>query len=187
MFTSLSRQVPVVFLDIDDVLCVHRSLNTPEVIAALSGDESGSADEVWQHVFHASAKENLRLLNEEFTPQYVISSSWTLHLSQEQLCETFRRTGLKFVAENLHEAWCTPRDDDSYRLVEIDAWLDTHALFSPVRYVIIDDDVSGQSLRDSHLEAHTVFCDAWSGFMFPQLRQAREILMSSQSMEVRSR
>jgi hypothetical protein len=173
-----------VFLDIDDVLCLTPTLNTTQVLAALTGDESVDASEVWQKIFHQHAVENLRQLNEEFRPWYVVSSSWTLHLNKEQLCATFEATGMAFVAENLHEYWCTPRDDDSYRLVEIDAWIDKHAwrgsrLLAPAPYVIIDDELSGQSLIGSHLEEQTVFCEASRGFLYPQLKEARRILGSS--------
>lgn len=171
-----SPQQPIVFLDIDDVLCVHRLYNTRQVLAALADDETVNADDVWQQVFHVAARTNLRQLHEEFEPQYVISSSWTLHLDQKQLCETFRHTGLEFVPDCLHEHWCTPRDEDSYRLLEIEAWLDTHALLAPMPYVIIDDLVSGQSLVGSHLEDRSVLCDAWVGFTHPKLRTAQKIL-----------
>lgn len=167
---------PVVFLDIDDVLCVHRTLNTRQVLAVLAGDETVDADTVWQQIFHASARANLRQLNEEFEPLYVISSSWTLHLTKEQLCDTFRQTGLEFVADNLHEKWCTPRDKDSYRLTEIEAWLDAYALWTPTPYLIVDDELSGQSLVGSHLESSTVFCDESVGFTHPRLRAAQNIL-----------
>jgi hypothetical protein len=178
---NVQQVKPVIFLDIDDVLCVHRTLNTRQVLAALAGDETVDADEVWQHIFHPAARENLRALDEEFSPIYVISSSWTLHLDQQQLRETFRRTGIGFVADNLHQVPFTPHDEDSYRLVEIDAWLDTY--LSPTlsqayatSYLIIDDVVSGQSLLGSHLEDHTVFCDAWTGFTYPKLVTAQKIL-----------
>jgi len=167
---------PVVFLDIDDVLCVHRTLNTRQVLAALGSDETIDAAQVWQQIFHAAARDNLRQLHEEFYPWYVISSSWTLHLNREQLCETFRRTELQFVAENLHESWSTPRGDDSYRLVEIEAWLDTHALLTPVPSLILDDELSGQSIVGSHLEDSAVLCRAGAGFMYPNLVQAQKIL-----------
>jgi hypothetical protein len=174
---------PVVFLDIDDVLCVHRTLNTRQVLAALAGDETVDAEGVWRQIFHPVARENLRLLDEEFTPAYVISSSWTLHLDQQQLCEAFQLAGIGFVAANLHQAWATPRDEDSYRLVEIDAWLDTYLLplpaqAEPTAYLIIDDVVSGQSLLGSHLENQAVFCDAWTGFTYPKLSVAQAILRS---------
>ncbi len=172
---------PVVFLDIDDVLCVHRTLNTRQVLAALAGDETIDATEVWQQIFHASACENLRLLNDEFSPLYVVSSSWVLHLTQAQLRETFLRTGLEFVADNLHEHWQTSRDDASYRLVEIDAWLDTHAMLTQLPYLILDDLISGQSILSSHLEDHAVLCDAWIGFTHPKLRSAQKILRAQLS------
>ena len=182
--TPRHGQRPLVFLDIDDVLCVHRTLNTKDILAVLASDETVDASSVWQQIFHRHAVENLRQLNHEFRPLYVISSSWTLHLTQEQLCAAFGETGLAFVADNLHEHWCTPRDDNSYRLVEIDAWLDLHAwratkLLATAPYVIIDDVLSGQSLVGSHLEEHAVFCDASEGFLYPQLQAARKILGAS--------
>lgn len=167
---------PIVFLDIDDVLCVHRTMNTREVLAALEGDETVDTAAVWQQIFHPAAAEYLRQLHFEFEPEYVISSSWTLHLTKAQLCAAFEFTGLAFVAENLHEQWCTPRDDESYRLVEIDAWLETHTSTSPAAFLIIDDHVSGQSLVGSHLEDRAVLCEAWKGFMFKELAAARGIL-----------
>lgn len=178
---SIGHQRPIVFLDIDDVLCIHRTPNTAQVLAALGGDEYVNAEEVWQLIFHQHAVENLRQLDIEFHPWFVISSSWTLHLTREQLCAAFAETGLDFVADNLHADWCTPRDEDSYRLVEIDAWLDTHAwhtsrLLATARYVIIDDVLSGQSLVGSHIEVNTVFCEPSAGFLFPQLKAARKIL-----------
>src|SRR5471030_110484 len=174
---------PVVFLDIDDVLCVHRALNTRQVLAALAGDETVDAAAVWQQIFHPAARENLRLLDEEFGPVYVISSSWTMHLDQQQLRDAFHLAGIGFVADNLHQAWATQRDDeDSYRLVEIEAWLDTHLMSSPFKpsapFLIIDDVVSGQSLLGSHLENQAVFCDAWTGFNYPKLAVAHGILRS---------
>jgi hypothetical protein len=177
-----------VFLDIDDVLCVHRTMNTRQVLAALRGDNAINAEDVWQQIFHASARGNLRQLHDEFEPLYVISSSWTLHLNHEQLCQVFRLTGLEFVAENLHQHWQTPRDEgNSYRLVEIENWLDIHTLLTPVPFVVIDDVVSGQSIPGSHLEERTVLCEAWSGFMFKQLAQARSILQAQLASPLRKR
>lgn len=170
---------PLVFLDIDDVLCVDRTLNTRQVSAALAGDVTVNADEVWKHIFHAAAVENLRQLHAEYGPDYVVSSSWTLHLSREQLCATFQLTGLDFVAENLHQFWCCPRDEGSCRLWEIEAWLDTHLPKGAMPFVIIDDVISGGSLVGSDLETHTVFCNASAGFMYPQLQAARKILSAN--------
>lgn len=170
-----AQKRPLAFLDIDDVLCVHRMLNTRQVLAALAGDVTVNADEVWRSVFHPAAVENLRQLHMEHGLQYVISSSW-LHLSREQLCATFQLTGLDFVAQNLHQFWCCPRDEESCRLSEIEAWFDTYVPNGAMPFVIIDDVISGRSLVGSDLARHTVLCDARAGFMYPQLQAARKVL-----------
>lgn len=173
---EMNYRRPVVFLDIDDVLCVHQTLNTREVLAALAGDICTSVEATWEHIFHFPARHNLLQLHEEFFPWYVISSSWTMHLSKEQLCEVFSKTGLDFVKENLHENWCTLRSADSYRLSEIDAWLDVYMHPAIGAILILDDELSGQSLVGSHFEEQTVFCGESSGFLYPELVAARKIL-----------
>lgn len=166
----------VVILDFDDVLAVHREYTSSQVLAAFKSSTLDATPAMWDHIFHYSARTNLRTLHDEFTPKYVISSSWTLHFDRAQICEVLRRTGLEFVAENLHQDWCTPREEGSYRLTEIDGWLDMHALGTPLPFVILDDLLSGQSLPGSHLEERAVLCDAWIGFTHPKLRSAQKIL-----------
>ena len=167
---------PVVFADLDDVLAINRENNSFQVLAAFKHVALDDVQSLWKHLFEASACKNLRMLHEEFVPEYVISSSWTSFLDREQICKVLRRTGLEFVVENLHHDWCTPREDGSYRLTEIDAWLNAHALGNSLPYVILDDHMSGQSLPGSHLEKRTVLCDAWIGFTHPKLRSAQKIL-----------
>lgn len=178
---AVTAMRPVVFLDIDDVLCVSRTLNTRQVLDALSSEPTLAEEQIWQQIFHVMAVENLRQVDHEFNPWYVISSSWTLHLTKEQLCATFNLTGLKFVAGNLHVHWCTSRHQGSNRHIEIETWLDTHhRRGSPLRaaspFVIIDDVLSGQSLVGTDLQQQTVLCDATTGFLYPQLQAARQIL-----------
>lgn len=167
---------PVVFTDLDDVLAIHQEHNSIQVLAAFRHAARDDVPSLWKYLFDASACKNLRTLHEEFVPEYVISSSWTLFLDRAQICEVLRRTGLEFVEENLHHDWCTPREDSSYRLTEIDGWLDMHALGTPLPYVILDDHMSGQSIPGSHLEERAVLCDAWIGFTYPKLRSAQKIL-----------
>ncbi|MBZ2206519.1 HAD domain-containing protein [Massilia soli] len=167
---------PVVICDFDDVLAVHREHNSFQVLEAFKRAALDDAPALWKFLFDASACKNLRTLYEEFVPEFVISSSWTSFLDRTQISEVLRRTGLAFVAENLHQDWCTPRDEGSYRLTEIDGWLDLHALGTPLPYVILDDHLSGQSLPGSHLEERAVLCDAWVGFTHPKLRSAQKIL-----------
>ena len=167
---------PIIFLDFDDVLAVHQVHNGYRVLDAFSDAGADVAPELWENVFDAGARNNLLLLHDEFSPNYVISSSWASHLNRDQICDVLNRTGLRFVAESLSEYWCTPRDSASGRLSEIEAWLEHHASGAGPAYVILDDRVSGWSLADSGLEDKTVFCDAWLGFTHAKLRSARKIL-----------
>ncbi|MES2299934.1 MAG: HAD domain-containing protein [Pseudomonadota bacterium] len=167
---------PVVFADLDDVFAIHQKHNSFQVLAAFKNAALDDVPSLWKHIFDASACKNLRTLHDEFAPEYVISSSWASFLDRAQICEVLRRTGLEFVVENLHQDWRTPREDGSYRLTEIDKWLDTHALEAPLPYVILDDHLSGQSLPGSHLDKRAVLCDAWIGFTHPKLRSAQKIL-----------
>jgi hypothetical protein len=172
---------PIAFLDFDDVLAVHREHDSRQVEFAFKNESLDEDPELWQWVFHYSARTNLKTLHEEFQPEYVISSSWTGFLSREQICEVMRRTGLDFVAENLHAVWCTPREPGSYRLTEIERWTDKHNLVIRRPFVILDDELSGQSIPGSHLEEHAVLCDAWVGFTHPKLKQAQQILRTQLS------
>lgn len=167
---------PIIFLDFDDVLAIHQVYNSYRVLEAFSGEKNEVAPELWTSVFDASARKNLLLLHKEFSPNYVISSSWASHLNRDQICEVLRRTSLQFVSENLSDYWCTPRDSASGRLNEIEAWLEQHTSSVGYAYVILDDHVSGWGLSDSWLEDKTVFCDAWVGFTYAKLRTARKIL-----------
>ena len=169
---------PIVFADLDDVLAIHREHNSFQVLTAFKHAALDDVPNLWKYIFDASASKNLRTLHDEFAPEYVISSSWASFLDRAQICEVLRRSGLEFVVENLHHDWCTPREEGSYRLTEIDEWLDTHALGTPLPYVILDDHISGQSIPGSHLEERAVLCDAWVGFTHPKLRSAQKILRS---------
>lgn len=173
---------PIIFLDIDDVLCVYKKFNSRDVLAALSGDSTVNAEEVLAEVFHPVARYYLAELHEEFLPLYVISSSWVLHLTREQLCETFRRTGIGFVAESLHGKWCTVRSVGSNRRVEIEGWLtdwlQRPAVIKRPPLLIIDDLRSGGSLYGSPLASLTVLCTDGIGLTYREFQNARGILKS---------
>jgi hypothetical protein len=167
---------PLVFLDFDDVLAVHREHDSRRVESAFKEGTLDHVPELWQWLFHYSARTNLQALHDEFNPEYVISSSWTLFLDRPQIVEVLRRTGLEFVADNLHREWRTPRKQESYRLTEIDDWLDLNNLVAPRPFVILDDELSGQSIPGSHLEERAVLCEAWVGFTHPKLKLAQQII-----------
>lgn len=174
----ISRQEirPVVLLDFDDVIAVHPEHTSSRVLTIFEQAMLDDVPKLWENIFDSSACKNLRTLHDEFSPEYVISSSWATFLDRTQICEVLRRTGIDFVAENLHIDWCTPREESSYRLTEIEGWLDAHALGRALPFVILDDHISGQSIPGSHLEGRAVLCDAWMGFTHPKLRSAQKIL-----------
>jgi len=167
---------PVIFLDFDDVLAVHKVHNSFRVLDAFAAGCIDSVPELWLNIFDAAARRNLQTLHEEFEPSYVISSSWASHLNKEQIGEVLKRSGLEFVELNLCEHWCTPRNATSGRFSEIEAWLELHASINALAFVILDDHMSGRTLAGSRFEQRTVFCDAWLGFTYAKLRTARKIL-----------
>ncbi|WP_426116767.1 HAD domain-containing protein [Massilia sp. PWRC2] len=173
--TSANSIRPLLLLDFDDVIVLDARYISYQVRECFRRGEM-DWHELWAGLVDVTAARNLRALHDEFAPIYVISSSWASFLDRMQICEVLRRTGIELVAENLHAEWRTPREDGSYRLTEIDGWLDKHALGNRLPYVILDDQLSGQSLPGSHLEERTVLCDAWIGFTHPKLRSAQKIL-----------
>lgn len=59
----------LLFLDIDDVLCINRTHNARHAAATLDGCIFGAkADQVWNEIFYAFARENPRQLDSEFSP-----------------------------------------------------------------------------------------------------------------------
>lgn len=166
---------PVVFLDFDDLLAIHKLHESYRVLDATALGIIDAFPEMLLDIFDADARRNLQTLHEEFGPRYVISSSWASHLNLDQMKKMLKRCGLKFVALNLCEQWCTPRKDTSGRLSEIEAWLEQHTSENGPTYVIIDDHVSGGVLSGSWLEDRTVFCDVCDGFTTEKLMTAREI------------
>jgi hypothetical protein len=157
----------------DDVLCVNERYNSVQMMMCYR-EKNLDWPELWAGLVDAGAAANLRLLNDEFVPQYVVSSSWATYLSREQMVDVFARTGLNFVTENLHGEWVTPRARSSSRRDEIEWWLEAHR--EPGQpFLVIDDTQSGWSLVGSQLayEGHVVLCDTRGGFTDERLREAR--------------
>ena len=168
---------PLVFLDMDDVLClddVHHSGQMLKILEQTIPDYP----EIWQSLVDVGAAENLRQLHAEFKPVYVISSSWATYLDREQMCDALTRTQLQFVVENLHAEWRTPRALSSSRRDEIDWWLEAHREPSQP-FLIIDDSWSGTGLAYSPLagNGHVVLCKGGFGFTKKRLKEAcRQLL-----------
>jgi len=171
MQTSIPEEEvrPLVFLDIDDVLCLNCPYGGSDALEAVAGRHA-DPESVLREIFAAEAKRALDSLHKEMGGQlrYVISSSWRQAFSREQLERVFRAADIGFVASCLHEKWATPsmlRGLD--RLAEIELWLQHHYRGEP--FVVLDDDYSGETLtcidaEDAQpLAARVVLCSVGVG------------------------
>lgn len=138
---------PLLFLDIDDVLCLNDTYGGYDVLEAVH-ERHESPNAVFGQVFNRRACDALEQVHKAMDGHmsYVISSTWREAFDREQLRDVFRRSGLGFVASSLHEAWCTPvRLYRGIRVDDIAAWLDRHHRGEP--FAIVDDTFSGPSLK----------------------------------------
>ena len=139
--------MPVLFLDLDDVLCINSPCGGFDAIAAVNGRHVNPAW-VYQRLFEPGAVSALKQIHDEMgaAVRYVISSTWRESFSRAQLDVVFRRAGLGFVADRLHaeETLRTPpKVGRSRRIDEIAQWLDHYHQGHP--FAILDDTHSGAS------------------------------------------
>lgn len=164
---------PIVFLDMDDVLCLSDQFGSREMLKIIQ-EEAPDRPELWTGLVDAEAAVNLYELHKEFLPWYVVSSSWATYLDQGQMCQALTRTKLQFVVDNLHAEWRTPRALSSSRRDEITWWLDAH--HEPGQpFLVIDDSYSGTGLAHSPLalNGHVLLCRSGYGFTKKRLKEAR--------------
>lgn len=172
---------PIIFLDIDDVLAISREYTSCQIVAIFKLGDLDGWPELWTGLFFAEARANIRVLHDGFWPQYVVSSSWSTYLIRAQIQEVFRRTELEFVAGNLHKHWTTPRGAGPARTDEIANWIARYGQRGrPI--LVLDDDESGWSLRDSFLDLQgfVVLCEPSIGFVADK-RETAERLLRTQS------
>lgn len=164
---------PVLFLDIDDVLCVLKPYSGHDVYHWSQGKHP-DGDAVARKIFAPTARKALLRLNAGLGGQlrFVISSTWRLHFSRSTLCRLFELSGLSCVSRSLacepHEAWCTPRRlHPGIRAEEIQEWLEEHHCGQPI--AVVDDIFSGRSLLatqrqvDHPLNGRFVLCQQGIG------------------------
>jgi hypothetical protein len=158
------NMTPILFLDIDDVLCLSKPYGGFDVIGAIKGQHP-DPDAVFREVFHPRACDVLKEVHDALDGQlrYVISSTWRRAFNREQIETIFRRTGLDFVAAQIHPAWATPYGFNArMRVEDIENWLDQHHRGEP--FAIVDDTFSGPSLkpavvnRGHRLHGRVVLC-----------------------------
>lgn len=146
--TLAPASLPVLFLAIDDVICMTSNCGGFDALAAVKGRHA-NPDRVYRALFDAGATGALKQVYDQMEARlrYVVSSAWRELFGREQLDLVFRRAGLGFVADHLHKAdrWCTPpKLGRNRRVDEIAEWLDRHHQGEP--FAIVDDTGSGASL-----------------------------------------
>lgn len=157
----------VVFLDFDDVICLNSPVGGYDAQLELANEKQGmlSNRSVWNQLFDAGAKANLRQLHSLWEPRYVISSSWTLLFGRSEISTILERCEMGFVALNLHDDWSTPKENlQGRRSAEIGSWLNQHpeAMQS---WAVLDDSHSGKDLLRSTLDLNfIVLCQEGVGF-----------------------
>lgn len=131
--TAEDEGLPIVFLDIDDVLCLNNPYGGSDALEAVKGRHA-DPDTVLREIFAAEPKRVLESVHKEMGGQlrYVISSSWRQVFSREQIERVFRTADVGFVAVDLHEKWETPsRLRRTDRIEEIESWLHHYTKGSP--------------------------------------------------------
>jgi hypothetical protein len=164
---------PIVFLDMDDVLCLSDQFGSLEMLRIIQ-HEIPDRPELWAGLVDGEAAANLYELHLDFMPWYVVSSSWATYLDRDQMCQALTRTKLQFVVDNLHSEWRTPRALSSSRRDEVEWWLDAH--HKPEQpFLVIDDSYSGTGLAYSPLalNGHVLLCRSGYGFTKKRLKEAR--------------
>lgn len=149
------------FLDIDDVLCMSNPIGGYDVLRAYAGTGDGLGV-VLPKLFHAPATRVLKSVHDAMDGKvaYVLSSTWRLLFTREQMVEILEGAGAEFVAANMRKgaAWCTPHLPDLDRTHEVGRWLS--ALDRGQPFAVIDDTYSGSSFAQALASGNG---DSWQG------------------------
>ena len=173
---------PILFLDFDDVICLNQPFGGYDVLSALAqasrdGTTVNAEDELWSALFDRRAVRHLKQLNEEFSPSYVLSTSWRWFFERDLLVQTLELGGLGFVAKNLHRDWSTPLiSRDAQRAVEIRRWLSNHPVSSDA-WVALDDELSGTGFSTWPWDKQNfvVLCQEGVGLQDLEYQRLREV------------
>jgi len=165
---------PLVFLDLDDVLCTGKPYGGYDVFQ-LTDDRPA---DLWERLWHPPAVHALLKVMEEHRPQVVMTTSWLRLLERDGFVELFRRTGLAVVADAFHPSWQAPQDLRATRRRAVEKWLFAHYWGEPL--VVLDDVHSGTGLRGSALDTAgcVVLCEVGVGLHaghLPAVARALEV------------
>jgi hypothetical protein len=162
---------PILFLDLDDVLCLNDPYGGYDV---LTGEV---ADGIWEALFHVPAVKTLLRVLDECQPAVVLTTSWLRFLDRQGFEELFVKTGLAKVEAALHPAaWEAPQNRGNSRLEAIEAWMSAHHNGEP--FVMLDDMLSGTGLGRSRSDRRgaVVLCEVGVGLTEAHLDAVRRAL-----------
>jgi hypothetical protein len=140
---------PILFLDIDNVLCLGRPYTGDDAYAVIQGQRE-DGDSVFASLFVPEACVLIRSLYQRAggSIRTVISSNWRRNFTPEQMWEIFERAGLACVADSIFEdeRWRTPQASFTPdRWLDIETWLGWYSRGEP--WAVVDDHISGGALR----------------------------------------
>jgi hypothetical protein len=163
---------PLLFLDLDDVIC----LNDPYGGYDLAAPDKPA--DLYERLWHPPALGVLQNVVERNRPQVVLTSSWLRFLLLKDAKALFHRTGAPWLAEALHPAGEALPQSGWTRLQAIDAWMAQHRGHEP--YAILDDALSGTGLvGSSHDRAgRVVLCEVEIGLLPRHLEQLDRALQA---------
>lgn len=150
---------PLLFLDLDDVLCLSRPYGGYDVAQPVWPDD------LLALLWHRPALDVLEPLVAEFNPRVVVTSSWLRLMLLSSLGSLLQASGAPWLANAFHPEGEALQSSGRTRLDAIDAWLVLHHRGEP--YVILDDQLSGTGLsRSQHDRAgRLVMCDVGVGLL----------------------
>lgn len=143
----------IVFLDIDGVLCTHRSCVRQQGL---------------MQILDTVAVSMLAKMLIETKAKLVLSSTWRLHHDQQSMTAILQNAGMYDVP--WHQNWKTPELSVGGRGDEIYQWCLRHG--TPEKYCIIDDD---RDMLPEQMPSY-VNCRSWNGFMWEDYTLAMKIL-----------
>jgi hypothetical protein len=168
--TAQSVDMPLLFLDFDDVICLNDPYGGYDVMRAAHDEPA----DLWTRLFHKPCVEVLLAIVREHGPRVVITSSWLRFLDRQAMDAVLERTGLAEVKDALHDVWDAPQMRQESRLSAIERWLSAH-LQDGDSLIVIDDKLSGTGLAGSRLEksGRVVWCSEGVGLTSEHLEHVR--------------
>jgi hypothetical protein len=165
---------PLLFLDLDGVLCLGMPYGWPDVFS------DARPVDLWQRLWHPPAVAALQSVVREFEPAVVLTTSWLSLGDRAAFEEIFRCTGLADVAESFDaRQWQAPALRGETRNDAIERWLGRRRQWLAPK-AVLDDELSGTGLKGSRLDraGSVVWCERGVGLhvgLIPQIRRALEL------------